>query len=197
MFNEVRDQLVKLRFCNVENPGRKNTDESTDFENLEMNVFQLPKNMTKLKFLKNDLADIFRCDDLLQNTRVLNTLVIGKAFKRSKRVEETLQNICNAKTILTSVTNLEICEVHDPKLVEGLKATFPNLVRLKVDSFYGTDFNGDESGMELGVVLKACEGWKGLKHLNLALPTYPVQILDILHALLDVEELYTRESPFN
>lgn len=92
--------------------------------------------------------------------------------------------------------NLKIHELQDPTLLEGLKTAFPNLVRLEVVAVGRTDYREKESGMNLGVVLTACGGWVGLKHLKLRLPKYPEEILDIIQALLNGLELYKGKGSF-
>ncbi|XP_035711456.1 uncharacterized protein LOC118436903 [Folsomia candida] len=194
MLDQVRDQLVTLNFCSVENIlGLKNIDETSDFDNLVPTIgIQLPGSMPKLVKFRNEMVEVFRCDDFLMNADTPKTLLIGKGFKWSGRLEEILENVVHSRKVLSSVRNLEITELHDLQLFGGLVTAFPNLERLKVESFYCTDFKGEESEMELGVVLKTCKGWKGLKHLDLALPTYPIEILEIIKALLEVGELYKR-----
>lgn len=95
---------------------------------------------------------------------------------------------------MPNVTSLKIFEMQDPKVFEGLKTAFPNLVRLGVDTqsqVYGRE---EESGIKLGAVLGqlgACVvGWTGLKFVELALPTYPEHVKDILLNMLEGKELY-------
>lgn len=105
----------------------------------------------------------------------------------SRCVEETLEIMYEKKTILSSVIKLKISEMHDPRLLEGLKTAFPNLRELIVTTSEEMDSRGEVSGMELGVVLKACGDWGTLKHLEIVVPSYPKQIMDIIQALLDAE----------
>lgn len=197
MLDQVRDQLVHLNICCVNDSGIKWVNERYDYGSLPQKVgFQLPRRMWKLERLRNETLHTFQCSDLFQNVEnvpVLSTLVIGKTFKDSRWVHEILRNVCESNNVLGSMRDLTIIEAHDASLLAGLVTAFPNLERLKVDTFYRMDFRGDMSGMELGVVLKVCAGWKRLKHLNLALSTYPEQIGDVIKALVDARELYMGE----
>ncbi|XP_035700984.1 uncharacterized protein LOC118433300 [Folsomia candida] len=191
MLNQIGDQLVSLYF------GESDQIQCIDdygLSNWTRKEFRLPKRMPKLEKYKNLLVDVFRCDDVLadfERMPVLKTLVIGKTDSTSSAcLHEFLQTIFKAGKILGSVKNLKIFELHDPKLLEGLKTAFPNLVRLEVGTHSRTDERGEESGMKLGVVLKACGGWGGLKRIDLSLPRYPKEARDVIPALLEGRELF-------
>ncbi|OXA40169.1 uncharacterized protein LOC118439394 [Folsomia candida] len=189
ILNQIGDQLVSLCF------GEYDAIDWIDgFENWSRKEFQIPRKMSKLQKYRNIVVDIFRCDDVLQDFErmpVLNTLVIGKTNStKSASVHEFLQTIFDAGKIFGGVKDLKILELHDPTLLEGLKTAFPNLVSLGLETICPEDDREEESGMKLGVVLKACGGWGGLKHLNLQLPTYPEEMMNVIQALLGGLELY-------
>ncbi|XP_035716215.1 uncharacterized protein LOC118439215 isoform X1 [Folsomia candida] len=185
---QVGDQLVTLRFGSV-------TDKAvipTGFNSFKYSGFNLPKKMSKLQYFRNHMVDIFECGDFLQNTKSLKTLVLGKAFTWLKSLDEILKNIFAKKKIFGNGTSLTLREIHDLRLFDGLKAAFPNLERLALDTYGETDWRGRVSEMELDVVLRACVGWKSLKHLDLALPTFPEEIAYVIHDLLYAGDLYKR-----
>ncbi|XP_035700991.1 uncharacterized protein LOC118433303 [Folsomia candida] len=189
VLNQIGDQLVCLCF------GESDEIKCVyDCGNWPRKEFRLPKKMPKLEKYRNLLVDVFQCDDVLQDVErmpALKTLVIGKtSTTRSASLHEFLQTIFDAGKILGGVKTLKIFEMHDPKLLEGLKTAFPNVVRLEVDTRSRTDDRGKESGMKLGVVLKACGGWQGLKRMDLSLPVYPREIITAIPALLEGRELY-------
>ncbi len=187
MLSQVSDQLVKLSFDYVGNARPTDLDETTNFKKFQ---YRLPtEKMSKLQTFRNQMIDVFRCDDLLPNiVSNLKTLAIGKAFAKSESVDEILQNMCLSKKkkilLKSNMMNLAVEELHDPKLLKQLVNAFPNLGKLKVDALNTTGFRGKTSRMKLGVVLKVCGGWKALKHLELYLPKYPEQFEDVIKALL-------------
>ncbi|XP_035703519.1 uncharacterized protein LOC110842643 isoform X4 [Folsomia candida] len=191
MLDQVGDQLVSLSFRDV---LRKEEVRMIDFENSNPTGFRFPKRrMLKLQKFWNQMADIFQCDDLFRNIESLpglETLVIGKVSKKSNCVDEILRNIFHLNKIFGSMKNLKILEMHDPTLLDGLKTAFPNLESLDVKTFCKTDFRGNVSQMELGVVLDAFGRWEGLKSLLLRLPVFPNTIIDVIRALLEGKELY-------
>lgn len=190
MLNQVGDQLVKLCFQNVSSVGVTDLDE--DFDDFESRIkFQLPSKMPKLRTFRNEMMEICECDDLFQDIERLETLEIGNASENSKCVEQVLQNICKSNKILARLKNLEVIGMHDHVLFAELTTVFPNLERLKVDTFAMAD--DEENEMHLDVVLEACGDWKQLKHLDLALPTRIERIMDFFQTLWDNEELFQRE----
>lgn len=196
MLLQVSYQLVSL--C----VGEKDDIEFvTDFGPWSRPIFQLPVKMPKLEKYRNVLVDVFQCVDVLQDFEMmpaLKTLVIGKATtSKSANLNSFFRPIFKKKRqgkIFRSVTNLKILEMHDPRLSTGLKTTFPNLMRLQVDT---SGSRGKESRMKLGVVLKACGGCGRLKHLELALPICPQESKDVIPALLQGNELYKGQSQFS
>ncbi|OXA64893.1 hypothetical protein Fcan01_01667 [Folsomia candida] len=194
MLSQVRNQLVKLSFDYVDNTyvGYGST-ELDDTKNFKKTHFHLPtKKMPKLKTFRNRMTDVFRCDDLLQNiVPNLKSLMIGKAFQKSKSVDDIVQNIClSKKKVLPNMTNLRVMQLHDPKLLKRLVTVFPNLEKLKLDTFDTRDSGGKKTLLKLGVVLKTCRGWRVLKHLGLRLPKYPKQVEDVIQALLKAKKLF-------
>lgn len=186
MLRQVDDQLVTLCF------GETNRTiyifGTRVWNQIE---FRLPRKMPKLRKFRNVLFDVFRCDDVLADLEkmpALETLVIGKTnATKSTALHEFLQRIFDADKILGGVKDLTIIELYDPNLLAGVKTAFPNLVNLRVRTFTG---NADWSEMKLGVVLQACTGWKGLKRLELMVPSYPRQMVGIIQALFDAMELF-------
>lgn len=84
--------------------------------------------------------------------------------------------------------------MHDPTLLEGLKKAFPNLESLTLKTCRKEGDTGAVSGMEVGVVLKACTGSRGrLRRLNVKLPAYPGQMMDFIKVLLDSRDLFQGE----
>ncbi|XP_035716310.1 uncharacterized protein LOC118439262 [Folsomia candida] len=187
ILGQVGDQLVTLSFgCDDD----KFNMESAEFDFFNNSAFYLPRRMSKLQNFRNDIVDILECSDYLQNATSLKTLVIGKAFTWSKRLDEILKNIFDTKKIFGNVTSLMIREIHDPAFLDELMTAFPNVEKFDLDTYQRTDWRGGVSGMELGVVLKACVGWKALKHFDIAVPTFPKEIEDVIQTLLDAKELY-------
>ncbi|XP_035711780.1 uncharacterized protein LOC118437095 isoform X2 [Folsomia candida] len=140
ILDKVSESLVTLSFRNVENSEimiRDGMEGIYNFERFLPTGFLLAggKMMKKLKNLRIEMVDIFRSVDLLRNIGemlpALETVAIGRVYKRSKCAEEILRNICNQGKTLISVKHLELIEVHDPTLLDGLKTVFPNLERLK------------------------------------------------------------------
>lgn len=94
------------------------------------------------------------------------------------------------RMIWGNITHLALFEIRNPTLLEGLKTAFPNLKVFEVYTCGEEDSREEMSGMELGVVLKACGGGLGaLKHLYIEVPSYPREIQVIIHALLEVKEM--------
>ncbi|OXA39695.1 uncharacterized protein LOC110861075 [Folsomia candida] len=194
MLCQVSDQLVTLNFDYVDING-----EFDKTNNFKKNQYRLPtEKMSKLRTFQNRMTDVFRCDDLLPIILPnLKTLMIGKAYEKSKCVDEILQTICHSNNkIFPNMKNLTVMELHDPKLLNRLVTAFPNLDMLNLDMLKTTDFAGKKSRMKLGVVLKTCRGWKALKHLELALPKYPEDIEDVIQALLKAKELFKQLKTF-
>ncbi|OXA53524.1 uncharacterized protein LOC118435869 [Folsomia candida] len=194
---QVGDQLVRLTFCDY---LRKEDVLLIDFGNLNPTGFRLPtRKMLKLKKFRNQMADIFQCDDLLRNIEslpVLETLVIGKVSIKSNCVDEILRNIFHSGKIFQTMKNLKIFEMHEPTLLDGLKTAFPNLESLEVKTFSRTDFRGDVSRMELSVVLDAFGRWEGLKRLLLRVTVFPDKLVNVIRALLEGKELYKELKMF-
>ncbi|XP_035701008.1 uncharacterized protein LOC118433314 [Folsomia candida] len=185
VLNQTSGQLVSL--CFGEHDLRKSIYGSKTWTRKE---FQLPRKMPKLRKYRNVLLDVFQCDDVLadfEKMPALKTLVIGKTDStNSVCLHEFLQAVVDAGKILGGVKTLKIFEIHDVIFFEGLKTAFPNLESLEVDTCTKKDhFLEKESGMKLGVVMNACGGWSGLKHLELGLPTYPEEVKDVLQTMLD------------
>lgn len=134
--------------------------------------FQLLGKMPKLRTFRDEMLDILPVKDILEIMPELEAIFIGKTNRKSSRMQDELQNICNANKIFRRVKNLVLLEVDDPTLLEGLAKVFPNLESLKVDTDNETGFHGGENEMKLDVVLKACGAWGGLKHLNLGVPAW-------------------------
>lgn len=184
--DQVSDQLVTL--CFEENnhiPGAFGSEAWT--------LAELPRRMPKLKKFQNVAIDIFPYNDVLQDLDrmpVLETLVIGKTVKPGTCLHQILQKIIDSKRVFVGVRNLKILELQDPQLLEGLKTTFPSLESLLLKTF----FHGVGDRMKLGVVLKACGGWKGLKHLDLRLPvSNRAETFRVFTELLEGRELYKGE----
>ncbi|XP_021959194.2 uncharacterized protein LOC110855071 [Folsomia candida] len=188
MLTQVSDRLEKLSF-------RLKFFEFKYLRKMFRTGFRFPRRMPKLRKFRNELGDVLVSADFLRDLEampVLQTLVISDRLRRSKSLREILQNVCDAENnFFANVTKLVLMEVHDPRLVGGLKTAFPNLESLKVDTYDEMDSDGRMSKMGLGVVLSACVGWERLKCLNLALPMYPGRIGDVIEALMDSRELYT------
>lgn len=184
MLAQVSHQLVTLSF------GCGGINIQDKYKLVEKSAFRVPRRMSKLKYFRNDMMDIFECGDFLENITSVETLVMGKPFTCSSRLDEVLQDIFDANKTLASVRNLSLRDIQDARLLDGLKTTFPNLERLELDTYYQRDWHGDLTGMKLGVVLNACKGWESLKHLKLALPKSPSKMMNVLHALMEGSELY-------
>lgn len=184
LLNQVADQLVNLGFSHFDHYGM-NYNEAYDSGRRRVH---LPKNMPKLQKLGNKMVDIFPLQDI-KVLSALKTLEIGKIFKKSRVVDELLENMYRANEVFANVRNLTIFEIQNPKLVHGLKTAFPNLERLELDTRCEKDFNRALARMNLGVVLNALKGWEGLKHLNLKLPNFSRK-RDAIQTLLNAADLY-------
>ncbi|OXA39440.1 uncharacterized protein LOC110861149 [Folsomia candida] len=184
ILDQVGDQLVTLRL------GKAGMTMTDRFE------IVLPgRKMSKLRTFRNQMVDVFRCDDLFKNIAgtmpCLTMVELGEAFKASNRLDEILQDLSNSRQIVGTVTNLVLIGVYDPNLLEGLWPVFPNVGKLQVNSFYGTKLSWlTVSCTELGVVLTTCGGWRGLKHLILGVSSYPRNVADIIGDLLDNKDLF-------
>ncbi|OXA48162.1 hypothetical protein Fcan01_16885 [Folsomia candida] len=190
MLNQVTDQLVALSI--MKGSGSWGYFKPGTWNRIP---FSLPRPMPKLKTYRNMMVDIFECTDILKDIEKmpgLKNLVLGKTGTiRSTCLHEMLETICNSGKILGNVTTVTIIEMHDPTLLEGIKTAFPNLESLALNTYNERDYAGAVSGMELGVVLKACTSELGrLKHLSIRLPSYPEQMMDVIKALLDSRDLY-------
>ncbi|XP_035711675.1 uncharacterized protein LOC110855079 [Folsomia candida] len=160
MLTQVRDQLISLYFsCLDSTSGIKGTDEEINTHS----GFQIPNRMIKLRKFVNEFVDIFPCEDLLQgNISGLETLVLGKAFIESTRMDELFKKVNDTNNILENVKNLTLSGVHDPKLLDDPK--------LDLRRFFGSNVMGP-ARVTFPLALKACIGWEKLKHLNLAVPS--------------------------
>ncbi|XP_021966429.1 uncharacterized protein LOC110861606 isoform X2 [Folsomia candida] len=193
MLAQVSDHLINLSL------GK------TGIQNIESFEVLLP-GMAKLKMFRNMMVDVFRCGDFFKNIAglmpSLTRIVVGEAFQCSKGVDEILQNLRNSGQIVATVTDLVLIGVHEVTLLDGLETVLPNVAELKVDSLYearilsGGGGGGRRWGFpwgkcdtEMGAVLAACRGWRGLKHLKLGVSTYP-NVEDMIKDLLDNRELF-------
>ncbi|XP_035713226.1 uncharacterized protein LOC118437880 isoform X2 [Folsomia candida] len=191
LLNQVGDQLVHLSFSYIYANSRFSMEDNYDLDNSTSSGFRLPRKMSKLRTYKNDLIDIIQHADLWQDIvgmPALESFKIGKICKKSTSMDAILKKLLETKRILTNVTDLNINELYDPKLLEGLKTAFPNLTTLALDTFHKKEMGG----MELGVVLKACAGLDTLNHFHLWLPTYPERMRDTIEALLIGRDLYKK-----
>ncbi|OXA40194.1 uncharacterized protein LOC110860771 [Folsomia candida] len=186
MLDQVGGQLLHLSFSySTFHYGKSMTEDYHVVDNSTPPGFRLLRKMPKLRKFDNEMIDIIQHSDLWQDIGrmpALKSLRIGKIWKDSTSVDTSLKNLFEKQHIFTNVADLRIHELHDPRLLDGLKTAFPNLQKLWLDN--------KEAGMELGVVLKACVGWGGLNHLHIGLPTYAKKMWDIVKALLDCAELY-------
>lgn len=179
MLNQVGSHLgsLSLGVANAFEKGnlmQLSQDEKSQLIQFGQTEFRWPRKMLKLRKYNNRIIDLIPLGDLLQDVEripALKTLVIGTPFYGLRRTDEILERFFSEENILRSVENLTLQEMHDPKLLAGLKTALPNLVRLELDTMDAKD-GGEVSGMKLGVVLKACGGWRGLRHLKLKLPTF-------------------------
>ncbi|XP_035708221.1 uncharacterized protein LOC118435857 [Folsomia candida] len=188
--SQVGDQLINLTFSGPDNYLLPKRNEAYNLNNSNRTKFKLPRKMSKLQKFENNLLDVFQHQRLdIGGLPALKTLKIGKILKKSRDVDELFENINQEKMVLQSMRNLTINEMHNPKLLEGLKTTFPNLESLELNTRCEIDFKGEVTTMNLDVVLNACKGWEGLKYLNLRLPNFsPNQ--HVIQSLLDRSDLY-------
>lgn len=194
MLGQVGDHVVHLAFSCYGSYNKYSKHEDYDLvDNSTRSRIRLPGRMLKLRTFKNDMLDIIQHADLwrdIEGMPGLETLWIGKISRTATSVDAFLKNLSEKERVFRKVTDLRIQELYDPTLLARLKTAFPNLKTLGLDSLYEME----EGGMELGVVLKACVGWGGLKHLRVRLPTYPERMWDFIKALLDGSELYKGEG---
>lgn len=178
MMNQVCDQLVKLSFVD------KGEMRSHNFRAPNPPGFQLPRNMSKLEVIRNEITDIFHCDDHFKDIGDLSnlrTLVFGTT---NIWVDEILQNLFHTNKILAHVKNLGLIELHDPAVLEELAKTFPNLGRLQLETC--REFCEHVCDNEFGDFLKSCGSFKRLNHLTLTHPIYPRKIVDFIKPFFEL-----------
>ncbi|OXA41933.1 uncharacterized protein LOC118438890 [Folsomia candida] len=191
MLGQVGEQLVALTFGYDVEDAKRNM--SCDFEELKRTGFQLGERFPKLRNFRNDIIDVFEPNDLIQNLEgmpALKSLEIGKLLKMSTCLDKFLAGICKSRKIFASVTNLRVKELIIPRVLNEMKTAFPNVERLHVDILWAEVFSAMKWGM--GTVLQGCSDWGALKHLNLAVPTYPAGNEDFIGELASGGELYKR-----
>lgn len=140
LLGQVGDELVSLSFANI------NGSSLVETLPLPRSRFQLPRKLPKLQNFRNDVIDVFQCDDLFQNIEMMPSLKIVEiaiALDKSTRVDEILQNMCDSKKTLGSVKKLTLRDMYDPRVVDGLTKVFPALEQLRVDTFYPTIVDGE------------------------------------------------------
>ncbi|XP_035713587.1 uncharacterized protein LOC118438022 [Folsomia candida] len=194
MLHQVDDQLVNLCFGTVQNDLLLMSDDEYDYENSSQIGFHLSKKMPKLRKFSNRIVEMFRCADFLQNIEMmplLETLVLGRDLAEVRGVDDILRGICNAKMILPSVRKLELIELYDPRLLDGVATAFPNVERLEMVRLLAKELK-EEVRLDVGVVLEACRGLSALKHLKLTLSVYPAEMVDFIQGLLQGRELFQR-----
>ncbi|OXA54625.1 hypothetical protein Fcan01_10498 [Folsomia candida] len=192
LLKKVGDQLVNLTFSRPGNYLMPPCDKAYNFKNSSKTRFKLPRTMSKLQKFENEMVDIFQHQRLdIERLPALKTLRIGKILEKSRRVDKLLENLYKAEKVFTSVENLAILEIQDPKLLDGLKTAFPNLKRLELDTRCKKYFKG-----ELGEMLNTCKGLEGLKYLHLMVSTFSEPRLNIILTLLDSAELYKELKVF-
>ncbi|XP_035712351.1 uncharacterized protein LOC118437451 [Folsomia candida] len=199
MLHQVDGQLVSLCFGTVQKTDLLGPLEYYHFKNSSPIGFNLLRRMPKLRKFCNRIVEMFRSADFLQNIEMmpfLETLVIGRDLKQLRGVDAILRGICNAKMILPSVRKLELIELYDPKLLDGVATAFPNLERLEMVQRIATGLWGQVDKVEMDIMLEACRDWSGLKHFKVTLWKYPEKMGEFLQGLLQGREFFQRLTTF-
>lgn len=95
---------------------------------------QIPK-MKNLKVFENCMLDIFSCGDKKMKdicTARMPRLETLRIFTRKSSLAKSLRNVVKEKDLFRGIKNLEVTNLHSPRLISGLKIPFPNLERLSI-----------------------------------------------------------------
>ncbi|XP_035712422.1 uncharacterized protein LOC118437497 [Folsomia candida] len=192
MLRQVDNHLVNLCFGTDQNQYMLVPSENYDFKKFR---FRLSRRMPKLRKFSNRIVEMFQCADFLQNIEMMpsvETLLIGRELKELRSVDEILRGICDKKMILAGVRKLELIELYDPRLLDGVATAFPNVEALEMNRLWVTDFEAEVTRLEVDVILEGCRGWGRLKRLKVTLPKYPTEMGAFIQALLQGRELFQR-----
>lgn len=195
MLNQVKDQIqfLHLKMCMISEAGNSYDDfgvwRARD-EAVRIG-FQIPK-MKNLKEFRNEVLDLFRCGDQLQDIypeRMPNLEILHIA-ECTNNLDKLLQNIMQKKDLFNRVKKLHLLDINDPESITGLRTPFPNLESLTIlqlDKWIVVEL------VELGPHLQACVSL-GLKCLELELSSRNEKLSEFIQGFSNCEELLSSKS---